>query len=525
VSSWISLLAVAGFLGVYPSLSKLLEIWMTDPLRSIGIFILPTSIALIIYVWRQSDWEMRGSWWGLLLVGLSFAPLMFGGRLDFFWLVGGVRVNLLPSVLPICLYTGGTILLFSGARVLRMAWFPLALLLCIQPVPDAFVRFLDLPMQGISAHIARSFANLLGFPPTNAELLRLMFAPDFGMFIAPGCDGMRGAITLGYGALILGYLKRLSLLKWFTYVAGALLLGQLFNLIRLCALVVYYRVALGHPILENAAKQADYAIGAVLFLMAASLFLWVLIGKQREAGAASVAANSSEVYHANDWRLTQLRAAVLAVVVLVASVPAVRAIRISSENLAWATRQGEFSATELNSRIPTQVGAFRLVRVWQEHLNGNLVSENAAFEKAPSDEIELGIWLAPSGHTIQQSMAAHGETPKSSAIQWFSTAGEQDVAFETALYDNGFTDTFTGNTYCSPTSCQSGRLKPKDGVHLEISKTVDYTTRGQRVVPIFFKMQAPHADSGSEAEYKALLTECEDFLSHLDLTQLSQSFQ
>jgi len=38
-----------------------------------------------------------------------------------------------------------------------------------------------------------------------------MFAPDFGMFIAPGCDGIRGAITLGYLALVLGYLKRVSL--------------------------------------------------------------------------------------------------------------------------------------------------------------------------------------------------------------------------------------------------------------------------------------------------------------------------
>src|SRR5208283_993722 len=144
-----------------------------------------------------------------------------------------------------------------------------------------------LPMQGFAAHIARSFANLLGFPPTNAEMLRLMFTPDFGMFIAPGCDGMRGAVTLAYGALVLGYLKRLSPFRWCIYVAGALLLGHLLNLIRLCALVLYYRIAVGHAVLEGTAKQADYVIGALLFLIATFLLLWILFRKQGQAGAAS----------------------------------------------------------------------------------------------------------------------------------------------------------------------------------------------------------------------------------------------
>src|SRR5208282_1924785 len=118
--------------------------------------------------------------------------------------------------------------------------------------------YLDLPLQSLSAHIARSFANMIGFPPTNPELLRLMFTPDFGMFIAPGCDGMRGAVTVGYVALIVGYLKGVSIPRWLLYVTGAVLLGHLFNLIRLCTLVLYYRVAVGHPALEHVAKQADY---------------------------------------------------------------------------------------------------------------------------------------------------------------------------------------------------------------------------------------------------------------------------
>jgi exosortase J len=517
-------LTIVGSLGFYPQLPRLWEIWTTDPLRSIGIIILLTSIALVIHVWRLSGWELRGSWWGLVLVALSFAPLIFARRLEFFYAVRDVKVNFIPSVFPIYLYASGIVLLFAGARVWRRAWFPLALLLCVQPVPEAFVHFLDLPAQGLSAHIARSFASLLGFSPANGELLRLMFTPDFGMFIAPGCDGMRGAITLGYGALVLGYLKRLSLARWSIYVAAALLLGHLFNLIRLCALVLYYRVAVGHTALEHAAKQADYVIGALLFCVAVSLF-WIVFRKEGDAGATMVPANSSDPLPASDRKATYWRAAALALCVLVIMVPAVRAIRISTENLEWAMRRGEVSRTELNGRLPTQVGPYNLVRVWQEQQAGTLVLETAAYEKAPSDEIELGIWLAPSDHSIQQSLMTRGETPITKAIAQFSTAGGRTVPFNTALFNDGYTDTLTGDTYCSPTACQSGSYKPREGVHFAITKTVDHTTRGKRVVPIFFKMQSPHTDSANEIVSKALSIECEEFLSHLDLTQLSQNFQ
>src|SRR5208283_1108733 len=159
--SWIGLLTLTGLFGVAPDLASLWGIWMTDPLRSIGGLILLTSVVLILRVWYRSKWELRGTSWGLLVVALAFVPVLFSRRLLFFWTVGGVRVNFLPSVLPIYLFAGGIILLFAGPRVWLRAWFPLALLLCLQPVPFAMVCFLDLPLQALSAHIARSFARVL----------------------------------------------------------------------------------------------------------------------------------------------------------------------------------------------------------------------------------------------------------------------------------------------------------------------------------------------------------------------------
>ena len=53
------------------------------------------------------------------------------------------------------------------------------------PVPHVFSSAVDLPLQHASATVARAFAHALGQPLTQ-DKLRLMFTPDFGMFIAPG---------------------------------------------------------------------------------------------------------------------------------------------------------------------------------------------------------------------------------------------------------------------------------------------------------------------------------------------------
>ena len=88
------------------------------------------------------------------------------------------------------------------------------------------------------------------------DKLRLMFTPEFGMFIAPGCNGIRGAVTLGLAAVVVGYMYRF---RWFVYapvVAGAVLLGYLFNFVRLCLLVVYYKIALPYLWMQHTGQNS-----------------------------------------------------------------------------------------------------------------------------------------------------------------------------------------------------------------------------------------------------------------------------
>jgi len=529
VTFWLclGLLAALGFLGLSLQLIPLWVIWTNDPLRSIGMLIVPASLILTLRAWRRRKWELHGTWWGLLPAALAFFPIVFSRELTVTWVAGFTTVFLVPRALPIYLYASGVVLLFAGKRVWRQAWFPLALLLLAQPVPAVAVQFLDLPLQSLSARIARMFANGIGFPPTNQELLRLMFTPDFGMFIAPGCDGMRGAITLGYLALIVGYLKRASILRWLLYVLGAVFLGHLFNLIRLCALVLYYRIAAGHPALERVAKQADYAIGGSLLLIAAILFLWIAFRDKDENHNAtdglakpSVTATTKAEVHRRVYRMI----AAFAVLVLIADVPGIRTIRDYRGSMVASLNSGDLTEKNLNDLMPKQLGDYRLIRLSQEQYQGETVLENGVYGKDPTTQFTLGIWISPREHSIHWSRLAHGESPQMRADRSFLTAQGQPVAFDTAYYSNGVTDSLEGNTYCSPSFCRLS-AQSGDGLHMSFKETIDFRTRGARFIPIFFRAERTRTSAPEADTYKALSAEARAFLSGVNCNALSERFQ
>ena len=522
--SCLALLVVLGALGLSQQFISLWEVWTTDPLRSIGMVITATSIVLVLGVWWQNRWELRGTWWGLLPLAMAFFSIVFSQKLIFTWDAGLLRVNFVTNVLPIYLYACGIVLLFAGLRVWRQSWFPLALLLCAQPVPSAVVTLLDLPLQSRSAQIARSFALLIGFPPTNPELLRLMFTPDFGMFIAPGCDGMRGAIALGYIALIVGYLKRVSFVRWFLYVSGAVLLGHLFNLLRLCALVLYYRIAVGNHALESMAKQADYAIGGVLFLVAVLLFLWVAFRKDNKPKVMTNVSADRDTAEAGRQPPVFRKLATFALLVLIVIVPGVHAIQNRRESLAASIRDGKVTLNDLNDRVPKQLGDYRLTRTWQEQLGSLTAIENAAYKADALNEIDLGIWLLPGEHTVHRSWLTHGEVPETRTTASFVTVRGQTASFDTAFYSDGVTDSLTADMFCTPSLCLSSP-ENEDGVHLGLTKAIDFSTRGVRAVPIYFIIQAPHKDAPDAAIQKEMLTDCQNFLRNIDLNDLSKRFQ
>lgn len=280
----VSVLGLWWMLGMQAA--RLWGLWTGNGLASIGMLMPVAAVILTVRAWHGRSWERRGSWWGLLLcaAALLLARLHRVDRIPY---VGyhGERLLIFPTGAQIFLYVSGVVLLFAGFRYYRAALFPIFLLLFVNPAPGFFTSMVDLPLQEAGAHTARAFALWLGVPLSGDDL-RMMFSPALGMFIAPGCNGMRGSLTMGFLTAIVGYLYGLPWLLRGSYIASGVLIAYVLNLVRLCGLVLCYRLALAYAPLARHMTAADYVLGSALFFMAA-LFVfavprrWKRLSEQR----------------------------------------------------------------------------------------------------------------------------------------------------------------------------------------------------------------------------------------------------
>ena len=356
-----SLLAVLGLATVWSALMYLWAMWSTDALKSIGMVVPVVSFLLVLRAWRSLGWELDGTWWGLaLLAGTAALVRIREQAVMLIVLAPQWTFTFPPHSLVMFLYGAGLVLLFGGVRLFRATLFPLLFLFLVNPVPHVFNVFVDLPLQRASAHVARAFAMALG-QPLSPDKLRLMFTPAFGMFIAPGCNGIRGAVTMGMIALVAGYLYRFRWRPHALVVLGAIALGYVFNFVRLCVLVLYYLVALHVPSLQDRAENADYLIGAALFFLAVFLLYTTI----QRLGAGQRAVLQLPVQQAEAPvapRNFAARAAAFAVLVMFGLANVAHGL--------WgpALPANVIAEDKASGQFPSEVGPYTLVRTWNEEL-------------------------------------------------------------------------------------------------------------------------------------------------------------
>ena len=268
-----------------PLRAGLWQLWTTNGLASIGMLFPLAAIVLAMRVWRQESWSAKGTWRGLPLctVALLLASIVNEAGYPFF-AFQRFTLQLFPVGLLVFVYVSGVVLLFLGHTAYRLALFPISLLLFLNPAPRVFTTFVDLPLQYAAAHTARTFAQWIGVT-TAVDDLRLMFSPSLGMFIAPGCNGLRGALTMGFLTMIVAHIYRMPILQRIVYVTSGVILAYLLNLLRLCTLVLCYRVAIGFAPLAHHMEAADYVLGGLIFFVAAVFVIatpriWNRLGQQ-----------------------------------------------------------------------------------------------------------------------------------------------------------------------------------------------------------------------------------------------------
>ena len=381
----------------------------------------------------------------------------------------------------------------------------------------------DLPLQHASAHIARAFAMDLGYSLT-PDHLRLMFTPDFGMFIAPGCSGIRGSVTMGLIALIAGYLYRF---RWYAsafVVTGAILLGYVFNLARLCLLVLYYAVALHFPSLQNKAENADYLIGAVLFLIA-TLLLFAVIHRLRDArnpNALETAIVSEQGgFQERTPHTWYAQLAAMTAIALLGCTSLARAhMAIHPSAVALADAPAE--------QFPLRLGNYTRVRTWNETLPvGTIIYVWAQYVPADGGmPIAIGVSPIMGWHDTVVCHYIRGETPLWQGQLTTATDGGFPSSFSSAFYNDGVTQYLMASTICTGRECGEFTTEHAHFGFIYTRTNAESLLRDDPMVPIPVLLRIETLDESmpAEAARQQLTNDLRAFLASVRLDDLTRPY-
>jgi exosortase J len=519
----IAVLVAVGSLSLSPLWQTMYYLWSTDPLRSIGAIFPLVACVGVLAAWRRLGWSMNGTFWALPLTAISilFARAIANSAFEVSY--NGQRLMNFGTAL--FLYGIGAVLLFGGRRLLRTSIAPLCLLLCINPVPHAFNFAVDLPLQYLAAFTARAFAHLIGLQLTG-EHLRMMFAPDFGMFIAPGCNGVRGAITLGYLALIFGYARRLRPRTLVITTLAAFLMGYVLNLLRLCVLVIYYRIGVSFPSIQKHGVGIDYVIGCTLFLFAA-LALGLLIRSLETSNGADIQSAKQklgdEVYPRTRYSGYAATARALCFLVLTVAfiVPELRSD-------AWHPAPVPNEQKILGS-FPAKVGPYMLIRTWAEHDNNGMITlAMAEYSVSPDagatlDSFTFGLWVGSANHIVANCKFVQGiQAQRTGSFDAISRQA-YPVHFVTSFYDDGISHQYDAESICTDTGC-SGRsgVSSHEGFVFTAPglSNLIFTSHGNSL-PILLRREWLDSDPTPSADLRAQFeTDAHIFMEQIDLRSL-----
>ncbi len=182
-------------------LTKLVYDWGHDDNYSHGFLIIPIAAYLV--------WERRAdlaaarespSWVGLAVVAVSLMMLVAGQLGAELFLT---RVSLIGVL-------AGALLFLYGWEHLRIAWFPLAFLILMIPVPAIIFNQIAFPLQLLASRFGETVLQLFNIPVLREG--NVITLANTQLEVAEACSGIRSLISLLTLGIVYGYFtdKRLS---------------------------------------------------------------------------------------------------------------------------------------------------------------------------------------------------------------------------------------------------------------------------------------------------------------------------
>jgi exosortase J len=356
------------------------------------------------------------------------------------------------------------------------------------------------------------------------------------MFIAPGCNGIRGAVTMGFIALIAGYVYRF---RWYAHtavVAGAVLLGYVFNFARLCILVLYYIVALHFTSLQDKAEMGDYVIGACLFLLGTFLLFYVVRRLSESPGQIKPPMISSPSSPSSSSLFTSANPAVspsfyprfaaMLILVLFSCYGVARAYVYTHSGSYAAQMKVDENAP---GQFPARIGSYTLSRSWNENIfAGPLVFHWAQYVPPNGGTpISLGVSPVLGSHDTLICHSAKGEDPLWRDQITLPTAGNVSVNFSGSFFNDGATQYLEATTICNGGSC--GEYS-SDRTHfgLVYSKPTSqalFSQDPQRPIPILLRAETIDTTLPPEVARQQMIAAVRSFVASVDLDGLTQPYR
>jgi exosortase J len=332
---------------------------------------------------------------------------------------------------------------------------------------------------------------------------------------------------MGFIALIAGYVYRFRWHAHAAVVAGAVLLGYVFNFARLCILVLYYLVALRFTWLQDRAEMGDYIIGACLFLLGTFLLFYVVRRLSESPGEIKPPAMTSATL---DGSLTghsfQLRFAAMLVLVLFSGYGVARAYVLANSDSYAAKRKMDQNAP---GQFPARIGSYTLSRSWNENLfTGPLVFHWAQYvPDGGGTPVSLGVSPSMGTHDTLICHSARGEDPLWRDQLTLPTVGNVAVSFSGSFFNDGATQYLEATTICNGVSCGE---YTSDRAHFGFvySKPTTqalFSQSPQRPIPILLKAETIDTTLPAEVARRQLMTAMRSFLSSVDLDGLTQPYR
>jgi hypothetical protein len=156
--------------------------------------------------------------------------------------------------------------------------------------------------------------------------------------------------------------------------------------------------------------------------------------------------------------------------------------------------------------------------------------ENGTYSTPGSDEVILGVWIAPRlyVHDTEQCWLARGLKPVSLMKSEFVTDNRQFEPFNTGYYDDGVTDSIVISSICTPSSCTPfQQIEPGKtfGFLFLMPQKSELFPFGARPVSIMLRIDRLHSNVPKTVTYSRLSDEAQSFLAGLDMKGLSRAFQ